>query len=71
MFLELGVGSGCMILLTQVNSGWILNINYTGLTCSLENTHTEISFLNVNHFNGDPIGHWKMIMDTCHKVLIK
>ena len=61
-----------MILLTQViNSGWFFNINYTGLTCSLRNTQTEISFLNVNHFNGDPIAHWKMIMDTCHKGLIK
>ena len=52
-----------MILLTQVNSGWFLNLNYTGLTCSLKNTHTEISFLNVNHFNGGQIAHWKSIND--------
>ena len=63
MFLELGVGSGCMILLTQVNSGWILNINYTGLTFSQKYI--------LNRFNGDPIAHWKMIMDTCHIGLIK
>ena len=54
------------LLIQIIDSSLILTTSYNGFTFSLKNLKLHLQkylILNVNHFNGGQIAHWKSIFD--------